>query len=202
MTQLTRLGLDSDFGIRTTQHRPENETPWTETYTGVDLTVDEVVWTVERIDEDPMDGTYVRLHAVDQREGGPAWTSDPDALRGLASVLLAQARHLEIEDQDYTALRAGQADVAALMNSWEVWGDDPWGLAAGFVAAHRRFTERLANLGVDLLAALDGDTDAAQLWGLDQMSGPSRDADVADTLGIPASELRHRLQEWTALKTT
>lgn len=200
MTQTTWSGSESDFAIRTAQHRPAGEVPWTETYTGVDLTVEEVVWTVERVDEHPEDGTYVRLHAVDAQEGaGPAWTADPDALRGLASVLLAQARQLEVESQGYTAAGAGRADVAALMNAWEVWGDDPWDLAAGLVAGHQRFTERISQLGADLLAGLNGDYQAADLWALEQMNGPQRDTDVADTLGIPTEALRAQLTQWAAL---
>jgi hypothetical protein len=85
------------------------------------------------------------------------------------------------------------------MNAWEVWGDDPWDVAAGLVAGHQRFTERIAHLGADMIAALDGDVEAADLWGLDQMKGPQRDTDVADTLGIPVDELRARLAGWAAL---
>lgn len=58
---------------------------------------------------------------------------------------------------------------------------DSWDVAAGLVAGHQQFPQRIAHLGAALLAALDGDERAGDRWGLEQMSGPQRDQDIAES---------------------
>ena len=121
------------FITRTSHERPEGELPWTETYEGIDGATDQSLWTVTRVDDDPEHGTYVHLQAVDTATGGPTWTADPGALRGLAAVLLGQARLLEIEDPDYSTPLATGRDLAVLTAAWDTWGGDSWDLAGGLV---------------------------------------------------------------------
>jgi hypothetical protein len=78
------------FSVGVSYERPEDELPWTQTYEGIEGATDESIWTVTRVDDDPEDGTFVQLHAVDPATGGPTWTADPGALRGLAAVLVDQ----------------------------------------------------------------------------------------------------------------
>jgi len=187
------------FSIGVSHDRPEGELPCTQTYEGTETATDESIWTVTRVDDDPEHGTYVQLHAVDPATDGPTRTADPDALRGLAAVLVAQARLLEIEDPGYSTPLAAGRDLAIITDAWETWGGDSWDVAGGIVAIHREITQRLAWMARDMLAALDGDEGAAETWEFDQMKGPRRDEDVADALNVPPDDLRTTLIEWSQL---
>lgn len=169
-------------------------------FTGLDLETQEALWSVDLHDEHLEYAPHIQLYAGDPDTSESTVISDPQALRGLAAVLLAHARALEIQTPEFTNPGAARDDVNTLLEAWEAWNSDPWDLAAGLVAAHELLTPRLAMMAEDVTAALDGDETMQDVWSVPSATDVTRDEDLSSSLGVPTSELRTRLAAWAALK--
>ena len=100
----------------------------------------------------------------------------------------------------YTNAGAARDDINTLLEAWETWNSHSWDLAAGLVAAHEVLTPRLAMMAGDVTAALDGDETMRDVWDVPPATETNRDEDLANSLGVPTSELRNRLAAWATLK--
>lgn len=156
---------------------------------------DVVLWTVERVD----DGLHTPEVTVrGNGSGGLASLSEPSAIRGLAQVLLAQTPHLEMDRHGYTPRAAAMRDLDVVTGAWEA---DSSVLSAGLVAGYLGLQQRLAAMARDMLAALDGDDVLGELWDLDPAESPTREADLADRLGVAEADLRGQLALWAAMES-
>jgi hypothetical protein len=192
--------VSTNFSISKALMETEGDETEFERFTGLDVTTQEAPWTVDLVDEHIEYAPHIQLYAGDPDTSEPTVISDPQALRGLAAVLLAHARALEIQTSGFSSAGAARDDVNALLEAWEAWNGDSWDLAAGLIAADQVLTPRLAMMAEDVTAALDGDETMQALWSVAPATEARRDDDLAISLGVPTSELRTRLAAWASLK--
>jgi hypothetical protein len=157
-----------NFAIRKTLTQPGGDEPEVETFTGFDVRTQEALWAIDLVENHVEYEPYIQLYAGGPDNSEPSLITDPQALRALAAVLLANARALEVQTPGYTNPGAALDDVNALLEAWEIWNGDSWDLAAGLVAAHEVLTPRLAMMAEDVTAALDGDEIMQDLWDVPQ----------------------------------
>ncbi|WP_343990998.1 hypothetical protein [Terrabacter terrae] len=169
-------------------------------FIGLDLTTEEPLWSLHLVDEHLKYAPLIQLYAGDPDTSEPSVISDPQALRGLAAVLMAQRGLSRSRRRGSTNAQAARDDVNTLIEAWEARNGDSWDLAAGLIAAHEVVTPRLAMMAQDVTAALDGDETMQDVWCIPPATNTFREEDLADSLGVLTRELRTRLAAWAGLE--